>query len=322
MAIIAGIDEAGFSPVVGPMVVSAAVFRVPDESVNQDLWRKLSSAVTRKGFRKSSAIGIADSKLMHVRDDGVVHLERGLLGMLHQKAPAPRSLRELLQLVCPQIPVEMEAYPWYAGGDMPLPRLADWQDLSLRSKALTAAMKRHEIVFEGLRSEPVLAGRYNQLVGATRNKSVALFGVVAQLIDWICRAFDAGDGPTRIIVDHQGGRVRYLEPLQNIFDGASINILEETETRSRYLISVHGRSIEISFLVGGETACLATALASMSCKYVRELFMELLNGYFARHVPGLAPTTGYHTDGQRFVESALPILQQQGLDKNLLVRCW
>jgi hypothetical protein len=310
------------------MVVSAGVLRVPDESVNQNLWRKLSSAVTRKGFRKSSAIGIADSKQMHVREDGVLHLERGLLGMLQQKPPAPQSLRQLLGIVCPHILSEMDQYPWYAGGELALPRLADGQDLLLRSKALTAAMQRHGIVFEGLKVEPVLEGRYNRLVGVTRNKSVALFGIASMLIDWVCRTFNDG-GPTRIIIDHQGGRVYYLQHLQDIFEGASIRILEETETRSRYLVNLPApaksaslRQIEISFLVGGESACLATALASMACKYVRELFMELLNGYFAQHVPGLAPTAGYHTDGKRFVESVLPVLQQKGLDKNLLVRCW
>jgi hypothetical protein len=292
------------------------------------LWRKLSSAVTRKNFRKSAAIGIADSKQMHVRQDGVVHLERGLLAMLQQKADAPRTLRQFLALACPHISAEMDTYPWYAGGDFPLPRLADWQDLQLRAKGLSRAMQRHGIVFEGLQVECVLEDRYNQLVGVTRNKSVALFGIASQLIDWICRGFDDG-GLTRIIVDHQGGRVYYLSHLQDIFPGSIIKIVEESETHSKYLINLPGptkgsagKMVEISFLVSGESACIATALASMACKYTRELFMELLNGYFAKHLPGLAPTAGYSRDGQRFVDSVLPILQQQGLDRSRLVRCW
>ena len=48
----------------------------------------------------------------------------------------------------------------------------------------------------------------------------------------------------------------------------------------------------------------------MAAKYVRELFMQSLNEFFAARVEGLKPTAGYYTDGRRFVEDVGEVLDQ------------
>ena len=321
MAILAGIDEAGFGPVVGPLVVSLCVLRVPEEMANQCLWRRLSGCVTRRAFRKSPAMPIADSKLLHVRSDGVIHLERGVLGMLHQLGHAPRELALLLELLCPHVIAETAGYPWYAQPHLPLPRQADAQDVLLRANAVSAAMKKHRIELLSMKAEPVLEGRYNKLLAATRNKSVTSFTYVSKLIVDALGFGQAGE-PVRIVVDRQGGRMRYLEHLEKMFEGGRFKIMEESEAKSAYLIAHQGQQIEVSFLVQGEAACLAVALASMISKYVRELFMELLNGYWAKLVPDLKPTAGYYADGRRFVKDVSAALIKSGIDRALLVRAW
>ena len=47
MAIVAGIDEAGYGPLLGPLVVSVVAFEVPDGLAGVDLWELLSAAVSR-----------------------------------------------------------------------------------------------------------------------------------------------------------------------------------------------------------------------------------------------------------------------------------
>lgn len=320
MAIIAGIDEAGLGPIIGPLVVSAAVFRVPDALAERSLWRVLAGAVTRRSIRRSPALPLADSKAMHVRRDGVVHLERGVLGMLRHSGAAPASLPELLRLTSPPALRNMQEYPWYAAADLPLPRQADAKDVALRANAADEAMKRRGISLLALRAETVFAGQYNQTVAATRNKSVALFGVASRLISYVFHTH-AGREPTYILVDRHGGRMRYLTALQRMFEAPAIKILAESDRRSSYLVRDAQRVAEVRFLTDGDRGWLPIALASMLSKYLRELFMELLNRWWAQRVAGLKPTAGYYTDGRRFLKDIDGAISAEGIDRALLVRC-
>ena len=45
------------------------------------------------------------------------------------------------------------------------------------------------------------------------------------------------------------------------------------------------------------------ALASMLCKYLREVCMRQFNRFWEKHVPGIEPTAGYPVDAKRFYEA-------------------
>ncbi len=322
MAVLAGIDEAGFGPVLGPLVVSTAVLRLPDEIVDENLWSLLAGAITRKGLRRSPALPLADSKAMYVRKDGLVHLERGVLGMLAQAGPVPTSLNELLRRVGADCVQHIPAYPWYAGADLRLPHQADPTDLKLRANAAAEAMRKRGIELAAIRAEPILAGQYNRLVAATRNKASALFGVTSQLIAYIFNTYAAKSPPqvVRIVADRQGGRTHYRHQIQRMFEGGAIRVIVESEAHSAYAVETADRAAEIHFRTKAETACLPVALASMLSKYLRELFMELLNAYWSQRVDGLKPTAGYYVDGKRFLADIASAVDAAGTDRSLLVR--
>jgi hypothetical protein len=322
MTIIAGIDEAGLGPVMGPLVVSASVFRVPDAVAGQCLWQLLSPGICKKPLKKSGALAVADSKEMHVRSDGVVHLERGLLGMMSLLGPMPGSMRELLRRLAPACLDQLSGYPWYHGADLTLPRHADPIDLLLRLNGARSAMEARGVTLEALRSEPVLTGQYNQLLSATRNKSMALWSIVSRLIAYVVNTYGRAGQGLRLVVDRQGGRTQYHEALGRMFEGAQIKILRQTPRQSVYHLDWEGRSFEIAFLVDGEDAAMPCALASMACKYIRELLMELENAWWAARVPGIKPTAGYYADGTRFLKEIAPALAQQGVDRALVARMW
>ncbi|MFM8817867.1 MAG: hypothetical protein ACKOHI_08385, partial [Phycisphaerales bacterium] len=65
---------------------------------------------------------------------------------------------------------------------------------------------------------------------------------------------------------------------------------------------------------------LPIALASMAAKFARELHMRRLNAFFARHVPGLAPTAGYVQDGRRFLDDVGAAAKRLGIAREALVR--
>ena len=62
------------------------------------------------------------------------------------------------------------------------------------------------------------------------------------------------------------------------------------------------------------------ALASMTCKYLRELLMHEFNRFWRNKVPGLAPTAGYPGDSRRFYNAIRPAVKELGLVRKRIWR--
>jgi hypothetical protein len=61
-------------------------------------------------------------------------------------------------------------------------------------------------------------------------------------------------------------------------------------------------------------------MASMLCKYLRELCMLQFNRFWARHVPGIRPTAGYPGDAKRFFDEIRPAMAKLGLAEDQVWR--
>jgi ribonuclease HII len=72
----------------------------------------------------------------------------------------------------------------------------------------------------------------------------------------------------------------------------------------------------VRFTPRADGASIAVAVASMVCKYLRELCMEQFNGYWGKHVPGLKPTAGYPTDAKRYFEAIREPMVKLGLKES------
>lgn len=320
LAIIAGIDEAGLGPVLGPLVVSASAFFVPDEVMGMSMWRLLSPTVSKKVSKRRLAIAIGDSKRLYSsrKDKALQHLERGVLGFLPGKGPRPDTLGALLAAVAPDAVPLVSRYSWYAPDELSLPTCLTATDVALGRNALSVAMARAGVKVALLRSQVVCVGEFNRLLSATRNKSTTLFDITSQLLVRLWKL--AGSGPVRIYVDRHGSRIRYLPALQRVFGTCQFKILDENENLSAYRLSDADRTAELIFTKGAEDKHLPVALASMLSKYLRELFMILLNRFWASTVPGIKPTAGYYVDGRRFFGEISPAARNLGIDKSLLYR--
>ena len=321
MAILAGIDEAGFGPVLGPLVVSTAAFELPEEQADASLWKLLAPAVTQTVSKRRPAIPIGDSKELYgglKGQAGVANLEMGVLAMLRSAGRRPRTLKELLGIISPDSAALVAQYPWYSHEDLALPHAASATSLSLLGNALAVAMEKAGVTLRLMRCQVLFEGEYNRIVSATRNKATTLFDTTCRLLTELWRRFAANN--LRIHADHQGGRVNYLYGLQRVFEGCQFKVLEQTAGLSAYRMADGPRSTEIRFAVKGEKAHLPVALASMISKYVRELLMVLFNRFWAAQMPGVAPTAGYYVDGRRFYRQILPAVQRLGFSEQMLYR--
>ena len=317
--IVAGIDEAGLGPVLGPLVVTAAAVSVPDDRAGDSMWKLLAPEVSRKPSRRGRTVAFGDSKKLYSRKSKapLAHLERGVLGMLATRGRTCPSLRRLLGVLDPDVVAQLGEYPWYAEADLPLPHTLTPDEVGFAANALAAAMQRHDMRLDALRTHVMPAGLFNRVVGATRNKSTLALDLTCRLLWYL---WSRARPSARVHVDRQGGRLRYLPALQRTFPDAQFKVIDENEARSCYLVSDQGKSMEITFAVNAEAAHLPVALASMVCKYVRELMMELLNRFWQARVPDLASTAGYYTDGRRFFGEIRPAAAALGLDDALLYR--
>ncbi|MCX5644431.1 MAG: hypothetical protein NTZ17_07070 [Phycisphaerae bacterium] len=338
VAILAGIDEAGFGPLLGPLVVSCSAFSVKPELLGVDLWQTLGRSVGKTRKHLGGRLLIADSKKAYHRDEGVPvsrascprseggtpstrslgHLERTVLAVLRCVKREPANLTALLTSLCPDCLPRLLEYPWYQ--KMPQCDLTRGPaDMKIASHVFAGDLEAQGAKLVHLRSCCLDVAYYNDMVGRVKNKAQVLFITVTQLIQEILNRFS--DDTVHILVDRQGGRAHYREHLLRSFAGMDLRIVAEGAEISTYELWAGGRTVRLSFEVGGDDLHLPVALASMVSKYLRELLMDCMNDYFVGMSADLKPTAGYWRDGQRFVAELRRRLPQLEIDNHRLIRC-
>ncbi|MFM7135229.1 MAG: hypothetical protein ACKO0W_13050 [Planctomycetota bacterium] len=320
--IYAGIDEAGYGPLLGPLCVGASAFRlagresVAADAPAPDLWKLLDAGVCRAPKDKRRRIAVADSKKLKGVGGASVHplahLERGVLAFLPGEPPADdRALLASLGVHAPA----SRATPWH-GAALAAPVALAPDELRIARNLVANALDRAEIACARLSVAALDAPAFNALYGTLRNKASVNLSLVLDALRSIDLLRDGA--PALVAIDRQGGRAEYAPLLaDHVARGARIRTIEESEMRSAYEI---GDGLVVSFEVEADTKHLPVALASMAAKYVRELFMRRLNGFFTERVPGLAPTAGYVTDGRRYLAEVKPVLAAAGIPESEFAR--
>jgi len=318
LAIIAGIDEAGLGPLLGPLVVSATVFRLPDRDVETCMWQTLSETCTQTVSRTDRRLAVADSKVLYKSRASLAPLERAALVMLAVSGKTPTTWRQLLETIAPTAAAQLEDYPWYTINELPLPLHREVGDIPTRANAIRRNCAEKNIELLGVFSEPLLEKHFNKMVSATRNKATVVLDLAMRLIDKIIRC--SSESRIRICIDRLGGRTHYRDALHTAFPEYEIQVLEESSENSFYRLEAPSRVLRISFSTGGERRHFPVALASVYSKYLRELFMHVFNGYWSAQVAGLKPTAGYYTDAKRWLTDVAPTLKKLSVKKETLVR--
>lgn len=309
MAWLVGVDEAGYGPNLGPLVIAVTAWRFDAAGEPPDLYALLAGAVAREP--DGARLAIADSKRLYKPGGGLGLLERGVGAALAAgEIPAPTTWTELVETLAADPAGRRAELPWHAGFD---PALADFAPAG---EMLGAACRAAAVSPPVVRARLVFPAEFNHLVDRYETKGAALSHVT---IDLLAEVLQQTSGPVRCVLDKHGGRNRYGPLLQHQFPEAWIETLAESRPVSRYAWGDREARIEAAFQTKGES-WLPAALASMAAKYLRELAMQAFNAFWSSHVPGLKPTAGYPVDAKRFKAEIADKQRELGIEDRLLWR--
>lgn len=319
MNYLAGVDEAGLGPILGPLVVGGVTMAGPEGTAP---WRLLQRHVSQKKYVRGK-VRVADSKKVKQGPHGMQRLEETALVFwtaLHGEPPA--TLREWLVALGHDLQ-PLGACPWYGDLELTLPRRADLDWIRLTGELVARALRRGGAELVDIAVRAVDVEEWNRLIADTDNKSRAHFHAYAEVLGRLVHGLFARTGPgdaCRLVADRCGGRMHYHRDLVALCPDAAVTVLDEQPSCSSYRLEQAERHVSLSFAEKAEDRAFPTALASCFAKYLRELMVEQLNEWFRARVPDLQPTAGYYVDGHRFLEQIGTAIDRDALPRHRLVR--
>lgn len=337
--IIAGIDEAGYGPLLGPLTVGLSVWGIDEWNEGDpapNLWTLLESGVCKTPADKRSRIAIDDSKKLKLANkwddagegdtaptDGpydphasLVHLARGVLSVLAALDHRPTDDAGIFAALGARCP-EHDCYAPALGSCADADTLAA---IGIAANLLRRACDTAGAAPLALSCRVFCEREFNTLVDDHRSKGAVTSQAFLEHARSIWNRWGdddgAGEGGPRIVCDRHGGRTDYLPLIAALAPGVRVETLEHTPQRSRYLVHAEApdtpdrrpRRLTLLFTPEADGAHLPVALASMTAKLVRELLMARFNRAFwdaarQRNVE-LKPTAGYRNDAQRWLADA------------------
>jgi len=321
--VVAGIDEAGYGPLLGPLVMAASAYRLAPGAQEEHLHSLLDDRP-----QQAQGLPTADSKQLYRggTKSGRGSLERielstyGHLFLAH--GALPTTIAGLLPHTLDLSPDELAELPWYGArlGQVTLPRRGSAAEITARAEQHRQWLSQRGARFAELIIAPVLVPRFNRISAAAGSKAVTLFATTCRLIETLIERFPQDE--LIIHIDRQGGRIHYADVMQANFPMAPVEVLGEARARSSYRLHWPKRPpVAIDFSIKADSSFAPVATASIAAKTLRELFMERFCAWFAERLDGLAPSAGYGTDGRRFLNEVTELLRAEKIPLSQVERC-
>jgi ribonuclease HII len=310
MIIRAGIDEAGYGPVFGPLSVTCTAVKLEsgmyDQNAFQEIFRQPGKPIHE----------ITDSKKVFSSSKGLGRLERLAYSIIGLSAGGPiTGYSELIPFLTGESYDDIfSSSPWFTGADLDLP--FEKKNIFIPGRE---ALSRAGISDISLFSAVISVSRFNRMIMEGLNKGTLLFSVVCGLLNRLIRAYPEGN--LSIIVDRLGGRKFYSMCLLEQFPLWRIRKIRENSNSSAYSLEKGGRTVEIEFTVKADSRDVLVSASSLVSKYLRELSMKLFNRFFAEFQPGLKPTQGYPGDSGRFLNDIAVFMENTDSVSSLVREC-
>jgi ribonuclease HII len=268
---VAGIDENGLGPRLGPLVVTGVLLET--STYDPKRWRRVLRRVGVDDSKKVAAFGAVEGAA-RVATEAAVLATGG----------RPETFGDLVRAVSREgeawmrAPCPSEAAPqcWTEAWRLPAP-----------TGRLARALARLDARLVALTSSILCPSRYNDSLETAPSKlgvDLALFeGVVLDLRD-------RAGVDTLFLCGKVGGRTDYDVAFGSLAGYLRTTLLQKRK-RSAYKLLGIG---EVHFVMDGDASEPPIALASVVGKVLREGFVDRMNRFYSPHVEDLAPASGYY----------------------------
>jgi ribonuclease HII len=249
---ITGIDENGFGPVMGPLIITGTTINIKKTPVR---WLP----------------GISDSKkFFPVRSiKNFKKIEETVIALFFLlKKYFPESPEEIICKLC--IENTCPARDDFCHKNIPQTYI--WADKEQAKKlaenfALWSEKENFEI--ENIESRPVCVKEFNAFTGRGDSKFFLNFTNFCKVVNNIRDKKNLEVQAGRI-----GSMLYYSKFLRYSFPAGEIEILQETPAKAIYGIHEKNKSFTFAFFTDVETISFPAAVSSIVGKYIREIFME------------------------------------------------
>lgn len=313
-----GIDEAGYGPTLGPLVVAASLWRCAAAgepvaralSVDDDAFAGYSRPVIlQDGAVPCNQVHVDDSKRIFKSKSNALATLHRIVSVAHYACGRTEpTLEQRLKTLVGFDYLRFIDVPWLAA-------LADGEQLSqIVTNVWTPIRACQPAISQWSRcpwrlidvqARMIDAGAFNRFIqsgAGDRNKSDLLtqtsLSLARDMIASLDGARSSGGASSggassgekneaiQIFFDRHGGRKFYAGPIQQIFDrqidAPLVRVIAESNQQSVYEIEFNDRSIRLHFTVKGDRF-VPVALSSLHAKYLREISMAVFNDFFQKH---------------------------------------
>lgn len=295
---IGGIDEAGYGPKLGPMVMAwfgARTEETPEaaETVREALGRL--------------PVNVVDSKRLFSPKKGLRALEKTALPLIGACGKTPANVGELVQALTAGFPDDVRGVPWFGGiwdRDVPFEcERAEMEETAGECRAVLDAAGITALI----PAAAVMSARWlNNLWRKEPNKGRASLAAFRWLSQRMLE--EQGDGGGMAAVDQQGGRTNYMPWLCECFPD---ELPRRIRSEGNPTYELPRRKLRITVLPKAEEHCREVAAASIVAKYLREVLMRGFYEYWRER--GVEPADGYGGSHGGFMQRAAAKLAEEGL---------
>jgi hypothetical protein len=360
MGILIGMDEAGYGPNLGPLVVAATAWHLEDElsavrcQVSKsragepasaggdggiallnpktktrnvepvsapDLYRVLRNIVAKSPSERR--VPIADSKVLYNPAIGLRHLERGLHAVLLALQQQLNCWSTIVQYCGADPDCHHRRACWPDDFDCSIPVHAEVEELARLGARFSRACDVAGVRPLLIRARLVFPEQFNDLVTHFGNKASALSHITVGLLREVIDDIPHSPFP----IPHLIHAVCDKHGGRNFYTAFLQHHFSE-----HWISPTYESHAESHYEWGPPEALvrvnfrmngesfLPTALASMTAKYLRELAMKAFNEFWCALVPNLRPTAGYYGDSRRFKQAIAAKQRELRIDDHLIWR--